>query len=134
MWVFTKDGFFSAVKKSEQKGTCLITIRARARNDLVNAKKAMGLKRCKIISNGGTDYEFRMVVKKEKWANYLFNQTMALDYENFKGKIYEISPKRESIYGRVWAELLDIAAKNKPWGFQKKNKDVPEVWFDSVNY
>lgn len=134
MWVFTKDGFFSVVQKHEQAGTQMLTIRARNRSDLVKAKKAMGIKRCKIISKGGTDYEFRMVLPKIKWAAYLNQQTIDLDYENFKNEVHKIDHKRAGIYSRVWSELLDIASNTWSRTPFKNKKHKSDIWYGGMNY
>jgi len=110
MWIFTKDGFFSAVHKSEQPNH-MLTVRARSRVDLVKVNKKLGKKRIKIISNKGTDYEFRIEIDRSTWANYLYDEAMGLDYGNFKDEIHLIDERRANIYSRVWADMLNIADK-----------------------
>ena len=34
MWIFTKDGFYSVVQKSNQKGTDLLTVGCRYKSDM----------------------------------------------------------------------------------------------------
>ncbi|MFA7099495.1 MAG: hypothetical protein WC143_05355 [Eubacteriales bacterium] len=112
MWIFTKDGFFSVVHKPGQADD-MIAVRARSRADLVRVNKKLVKKRIKIISNKGTDYEFRIEIDKATWAKYLSDETMGLDYENFKDEVTLIDERRAKIYHNVWVTLLDIFKQTK---------------------
>jgi hypothetical protein len=111
MWVFTKDGFFSVVQKPAQKKTDMITIRARARKDLITFLKKSGLPADQLILGGGSDYEYRVEVSKSIWARYLTNEIDNLDYSNFKHEVEAVDSERAKIYLRVWGDILAVAAK-----------------------
>ena len=102
MWVFTVDGFFSAV---EAKGGGLM-IRARFRSDLEHLiKRGMA---DKIVDTPQADYPFRVIVTKKAWAKYMADSAMAIDYPNFKGKaLARASWDRSERYHRVWADMAE---------------------------
>jgi 8-oxo-dGTP pyrophosphatase MutT (NUDIX family) len=108
MWLMTKFGFFSIVDKPEDKGKGMLTIRARVRKDLDSLRHylpQMG----EIVSNAGSDYRFRVRVKKEDWAAASSKIALDIDYPNFKDKVAKEQGKsRASIYGKVWSALFDL--------------------------
>jgi len=108
MWVFTKDGFFSAVEKPVDKGHDMITIRARAKIDLENLLKEI-VKEMPIIVDAGTDYEYRIRLLKSEWADYLAQTAKDIDYENFKHEVGLIDKKRANTYLSIWSNLLRVA-------------------------
>ena len=85
MWVFTKSGFYSVVKKPECSPDEL-EVRARCRKDLEVLKKETGVK-SKIFTNAGTDYPFRICMNREVWAKFLADEAMSIDYPNFKDQV-----------------------------------------------
>ena len=114
MWVFTKFGFYSVVKKQGCAPNEL-EVRARCRNDLQVLKKQTGVK-SKILTNAGTDYPFRIRMRRELWAEFLADEALSIDYANFKdevlfGKIE--SPRRRKhrhdVYFDVWRALLSLS-------------------------
>jgi hypothetical protein len=68
MWVFTRDGFFSVVKKECKADE--VMVRARQKSDLLGLGKKLNLTLC-IQTDAGTDYAFRAVLKQSDWAGYL---------------------------------------------------------------
>lgn len=103
MWIFTVDGFFSAV---EAKGGGLM-IRARFREDLEHLiKRGMA---DKIVDTTATaDYPYRVFVTKKAWAKYVADSAMAIDYPNFKDKaLAKASWDRSERYHRVWADMAE---------------------------
>jgi hypothetical protein len=65
MWTFTKSGYYSVAKKPDCAPDEL-EVRARCRKDLEILKKQTGVK-SKILTNAGTDYPFRIRMKREAW-------------------------------------------------------------------
>jgi len=128
MWVFTTDGFFSAVQKPEQAGTGMLTIRSRKKKDLVALLKKIELPLSYIISDKGTDYEFRIKIPALVWGDYLAQTGEAIDYSNFKHEVQLKDAERAKIYMSVWSELLCIAHQsfNKIY---KKDMD----WFTELD-
>ena len=114
MWVFSKHGYFSAVKKSGCAPGELV-IRARCKEDLERLKAATGTE-APILKKAGTDYPFRICMNREVWAKFLADEAMSIDYPNFKdevlfGKIE--SPQRRKhrhdVYSDVWKALLSLS-------------------------
>jgi hypothetical protein len=113
MWVFSKIGFYSAV----QKRTCKpdeVEVRSRCRGDLERLNRAVKGK-YKITSNGGTDYPFRLRMPKEKWALFVCDQALKIDYCNFKDTIgistfetMEQKNRRHNAYMGVWRAMLAL--------------------------
>ena len=103
MWVFTKNGFFSAVQNNQDSS--LIHVRARFKGDLEKLCKAYGLDP-DVKSTPENDYPFRMDFTREKWAEIMSEEARKIDYTNFKGSILADSgPVRERVYLDVWYTL-----------------------------
>lgn len=109
MWIFTKDGFYSVVQKPNQKGTEMLTVRARDRKDLVNLCDRLRFPKSLIKDGCGTDYEYRMEVKKEEFARYLSTSVRKIDYDNFKHTVKEKDIARSWVYMDVWTALSKLA-------------------------
>ena len=107
MWVFTKDGFFSAVWDRDCRGD-EVTIRAQSRTDLTRLiKKLSGY--CEpndIIENFGTDYRFRVQIPKHSWSTYLADCALRIDYSRVKDHIDPgDDPDRTDAYYRIYETL-----------------------------
>lgn len=111
MWVFTRDGFFSVVKKGCE--TDEVMVRARQKSDLVELGTRLNFTLC-IQTDTGTDYAFRAVLKKSDWAGYLADEAMHLDYENFKGALSNKDHARQTAYCQCWKALLDWQEQSRP--------------------
>ncbi len=102
----TNFGFFSIVKK---KGEDYLTVRARAKQDLLNLKKrylpAVGA----IEVSDYTDYRYRVQVPQEVFAEALRNMALDIDYPNFKDSVTRRQGKnRARIYEDVWHQLMEL--------------------------
>lgn len=119
MWVITTKGFYSAVqKKSDPAGT--LTVRARAKQDLLNLKVEGLLPNLTIIEQAGTDYPFRIKVTSAEWARVMASLALDVDYPNFKDEVGRVQGKaRASIYSSLWSILLKLEPKGlkKSWGY-----------------
>jgi hypothetical protein len=107
MWMMTKDGFFSTVQKPGQ--TDEVTVRSRVKQDLLNLLDRLNHE-AEILEGAGTDYPYRIVVKKMVWVDYVSRMAENLDYENFKNTVPEDDQKRHDCYFGVWRELLRLEA------------------------
>ena len=118
MWVFTQDGFFSAVEDENDSGTLLV--RSRARIDLERFCSAVdGVVAGDIIETTDSDYPVRVFVPREKFAQYLVDQTMDLDYPNFKNQLKEIGEPTHRLDAmmQVWGVMRrfqDAEAAQRP--------------------
>lgn len=102
MWVFTKDGFFSAVEHRGDKR--MVCVRARVRQDLVNLREKLP-GASKIVTTPDADYAFRVVVEKSRWAGYVAASARDIDYDNFKNATTRECPSRSRAYHAVWAAM-----------------------------
>ena len=82
-------------------------VRARDSKDLERIRDK-GYETGRIIAMTEADYPYRVIIKKEEWARYLVEATVAIDYVNFKNRIHEVDDRRGNIYLKVWRELLHI--------------------------
>lgn len=100
MWVFTTNGFFSAVQNDNDEN--LIHVRARFEGDLERLCKAYGVKP-DVLHTPKNDYPFRMDFKRETWSHIMAEEARKIDYTNFKQKISEESHgARYRAYSVVW--------------------------------
>jgi hypothetical protein len=107
MWIFTKDGFFSAVFDKYCKSGELM-IRSRCQDDLGRlSKKLYGYSdETEILGMEQADYRFRMKVFKHEWADYLRNCAYDIDYANVKDSIIPAGDNlRQDAYYQVWTAL-----------------------------
>jgi hypothetical protein len=106
MWLMSNCGFFSIVKK---EGETHLTVRARARQDLLDLKarylRGMG----EIEVSDQRDYRYRARVPREVFAEALREMALDIDYPNFKNSVAATQGKaRARLYGDIWARLLDL--------------------------
>ena len=96
MWIFTKYGFFSAVcaryqkgKQKDQPDPKNLMIRARVRQHLQNLLDLFPhIFKGKISESTGTDYAYRLFVKKTVWVDFLVDLGDGIDYDNFKDECH----------------------------------------------
>lgn len=100
MWVFTKFGFFSAVKHGER-----MAIRARRREHLVSLKKATGLA-ATIRETLDTDYKYRIHVDRAVWSEMLTKIADGIDYDNFKSAV--MADQGRTPYERALHEVWEV--------------------------
>jgi hypothetical protein len=106
MWLMTNFGFFSIVKK---EGETYLTVRARAKQDLLNLK-ARYLPAVEAIEESDyTDYRYRVRVPQEAFAEALRVIALDIDYPNFKNSVAATQGKaRAKLYEDIWVRLLDL--------------------------
>src|SRR5437867_3270930 len=109
MWICSKFGFFSIVKKG-QPGTW--QIRARREADLRELLGATGLDNA-IIATPKGDYAYRMVVEKEGLSRVFALLADSIDYPNFKSCIASLPQQRDNLpaYHDFWAGMLKVQQK-----------------------
>ena len=107
MWLATKVGFFSIVRKNKDE----YHVRARMRSDLVELMELAEIE-SELFESDHSDYRFRLVVD-EKTVQIIGGKLFAeIDYDNFKDRIYDSPTQRvkSDAYGDIWATI---------WGFQE---------------
>ena len=113
MWVFTKEGFFSAVFDKYCKRNELM-IRARCKDDLIRlSKKLHGFAGDSNISEFlNADYRYHMKVDRRMWADYLMNCALSIDYADVKNSIIPKNDKlRQEAFYDVWTVLYRWQSK-----------------------
>lgn len=106
MWLMTNFGFFSIVKKG---GESYLTIRARAKQDLLNLKERYLPDVGAIEVSDYTDYRYRVRVPQETFAEAMKSIALDIDYSNFKNSVAAKQGKaRSCVYGEVWQTLLAL--------------------------
>jgi hypothetical protein len=104
MWLFTRQGFFSAVQKG--CGQDELLVRSRQKADLIALGKKLGIK-IQLQEGAGTDYRYRAVLKKADWVRYLSESALELDYPNFKNTFSKSDFTRHQAYLRCWETLFE---------------------------
>lgn len=102
MWIQSKYGFFSIVRKGEP-GT--VQIRARVINDLRNLCVAIQIPLSRIIKTPGGDYAQRIIVNENELTEVMFQLQKTIDYSNFKSMIDRTpdQAKKHGAYSRAWS-------------------------------
>jgi hypothetical protein len=103
MWICSKLGFFSIVKKLGGWH-----VRGRCRQDIERLAAAAGIKRG--IGNSLTaDYAWRFVVNKRELGHVFRALEASVDYGNFKGAIACEDSQRDKlgIYHEWWENMAD---------------------------
>jgi hypothetical protein len=103
MWLFTTDGFYSAVTVPEAPDT--VVVRARAQGDALRLIEATG--HGSLVETPHGDYRFRVRLPRDTWAAYVAAAAEAIDYPNFKAAIAGCQgADRAHVYGAVWAAMF----------------------------
>jgi hypothetical protein len=106
MWLMTKFGFFSIVKK---EGEAYLTIRARVKQDLLSLKEHYLTAIGAIEESDYTDYRYRVRVPCEAFAAALKDIALDIDYPNFKNSVARRQGRvRARVYEDVWHRLYDL--------------------------
>lgn len=83
MWLYTKLGFYSVVLK---RGDARLSIRSYVKQDLVNLIHHFELQ-TEIWHTPDADYNYRIKLEKEEFAQILTELILQIDYSNFKAEI-----------------------------------------------
>jgi hypothetical protein len=120
MWIFTKHGFFSAVCARQGDGNHgqpvepdRIMVRARVRDHLEALKKRFPdlLGQFEIQEFAGTDYAFRLFLKKSAWSQVLAGLAEETDYDNFKSAVARHQGRAGAAYERSLHEVWSVMNK-----------------------
>jgi hypothetical protein len=105
MWVFTRDGFFSAVQHFEQPDTILV--RGRVQSDVETLCEIMSTE---LVENVDADYRYRTIVSRQAWSDYLQQAARELDYSNFKDAMHGVfgDSRRDQAHMDVWSAMQQL--------------------------
>lgn len=104
MWLFTKRGFYSIVRKSDDEWH----VRARAKKDLENLLALVGAKH-KVHRSVDADYRWRIVCGTADARQMIARLSEDIDYSNFKGKIAATPDQADKLraYHDIWGIMYD---------------------------
>lgn len=106
MWLFTSFGFFSVVRK---QGEPDLTIRSRARGDLLRLQRHYLPELSDPVAHEGTDYPWRSRCGHVDLARAMPRIVEHIDYANFKDEVALSNGKdRAHRYAKVWQALYGM--------------------------
>ena len=106
MWFMTPFGFFSAVQKPGESG---LTIRSRARGDLLRLRQCYLPELSEPVAHEGTDYPWRARCSHEALAQAMSSVVRHIAYANFKDEVAQVNGKaRAQRYAKVWQALYGM--------------------------
>lgn len=107
MWVFTQDGYVSAVASDKDRDK--LVVRARDRESLEMLSEMTGQE---LVELPGRDYEYRLFVDRGVFNEWLLVQADGVDYTNFKNRIWQT---RGDVFhdacSAVWGAMLEVSDK-----------------------
>ena len=104
MWLFTRDGFYSAVH-DDFCSPGELNVRARVIEDLERLLKKLHMDDADIVVSRNSDYRYRVTLSAEQWASYAAGEAATIDYANFKNSVGDNDPDRSSAYMKCWEAL-----------------------------
>ena len=118
MWLFTTDGFYSAVNDDYcNKGE--IMVRARVIDDLERLLGKLDIN-ADILVIRNADYRYRVKLTYQQWADYVASEAASIDYPNFKNAIITKDEyDRASAYMKCWEAMYQFQEANvqpNHWG------------------
>lgn len=118
MWVFTKEGAFSAIWDKHCRAEELL-VRSHNREDLCRlAKKLAGY--CEpeqILESAGSAYRYAIKITKQAWSAYLADCALQVDYPSVRDHLLpDRDPLRRDAYYQVWEALYRWRAKKESEG------------------
>lgn len=108
MWLFCKDGFFSAVVDRNDPERVLV--RSRFKGDIERLQSTMPHSvRTKVEHTPESDYPYRTFVRRSDWETAVLAQAEEMDYDNFKAAAHD-GTARDSAYMAVWSAMRRATA------------------------
>jgi hypothetical protein len=111
MWLCTKIGFFSIVKKGTPETW---QVRARVSKDLEALIAAAEIK-TNILATPQGDYGWRIVVDGNQLGRIFQTLAASVDYSNFKSCIAQVPGQREKLdaYHDFWGAMNELQTRQK---------------------
>jgi hypothetical protein len=104
MWVFTQNGFLSAVRTATDSTD--FKVRARDRESLLDLSIFAD---AEIIATPLADYPYRVIVEELVLGAYLMNEIAAADYTNYKSRVSVTrGTKFAHACSSVWSTMHEI--------------------------
>lgn len=112
MWVFTKDGFLSAVQHDDDRSR--MRIRARKREHLDNAFPDYEILDMR-EDDDQHDYRWHLDIARGEWVDYLMDAAMDIDYtSHVKEAIAKNDQEFYRVLLRVWSVMHELQEGKQP--------------------
>lgn len=112
MWVCLNDGFLSAVQ--DRFNPDCVLVRARVKDHL---RSTFPDRVDKIYQVPGSDYAWRIRIKKETWARFLVDRALDIDYTNFKDSVKD--KRLKTMYTEFWWHGLELQDEAEDSGWMR---------------
>jgi hypothetical protein len=122
MWIFTPEGMLSCTEYP--KDSDYIQVRARSKIQLlafiskVDDDNNFGSE--DVIDNPKKDYQYRVIVQRDLFAEWMLKYAERINYTNFKTEATRFNGYGEYVkmLGRIWEDGMDTIGENKYeyWG------------------
>jgi len=112
MWLFTIDGFYSAVQDKDRND--VIWIRARVKDDLSRLVTTYDVHATEILVDCGTDYKYRIGVWREEWVRIAGAVAHDINYNNFKyASETSLGKDRATVLADIWWTMYRLQLKEE---------------------
>ena len=114
MWLLTTFGFFSIVEKPEDRGTGMVTVRARVRGDIEVAAHPLPARAERDRGHPGARLRLARPRQPRDLGKGLARVALDIDYANFETEVAQhMGYARELVYHDVY-ETLSALSRYKP--------------------
>jgi hypothetical protein len=103
MWLMTKHGFYSIVRKAPDE----FQVRSREVRDLQNLIERIPLPQQKVVETPKADYAARLIVNRDVLLKILAFLGETIDYQNFKDRISTTPDQTHKPYHQVWSVMAE---------------------------
>lgn len=110
MWLFTPDAMVSIVQLPTEEGPTRLQVRARSKLHLIS----LGFKSEEVIHTESRDYQYRVIVSRERVGRLMMSLVNMIDYGNFKDKAADSGSLPTSMLHSVWQAGFD-ALDERSW-------------------
>tara|TARA_R100000005_G_C4980455_1_gene190344 strand:+ start:1151 stop:1504 length:354 start_codon:yes stop_codon:yes gene_type:complete len=112
MWLFTPEGMLSCTEYPTDRD--YIQVRARQLHHLVGFIRRVDdeqdYDQSHVLYNAGTDYQYRVLVSRGLFADWMDRYATRIDYSNFKdraGSMHGYKSDYVKMLGRIWEDGMD---------------------------
>lgn len=118
MWLFTRFGFFSIVRKPDDSD---LTIRSRTRGDLLRLIDSYLPEAGEPSERDGSDYPWRVRCSADELARAAAGIVADIDYPHFEAEVARsLGRPRAQRYGEIWKALYGMP--------EDLPEDAPQAW------
>jgi hypothetical protein len=117
MWIFTPYGMLSCTQYPEDHE--YIQVRARNKKHLIGFTRIVdeykNYDEKNIINMPHRDYQYRMIIKRPVFAEWMMRYAEKIDYSNFKNKATAVQGYNDYVkmLTRIWEDGMDTMGENR---------------------